>query len=146
MNKTVIFDWKRTLYDPDSKTLINGVFDILEFLRGKKIKLVLIGKGGKEMFNEVKRLKVEKYFLEIIFNEGPKDETLYKKFVSPRSPGSTIFVGDRIRSELAIGNKLGAVTVWFKNGKFSKEGPLDKSQIPTHTIKSLSEVKSLMVF
>ncbi len=31
---TIIFDWKRTLYDPDSKTLITGTLEVLKLLTG----------------------------------------------------------------------------------------------------------------
>jgi len=59
---TIIFDWKRTLYDAESKKLIDGALNILKFLTTKWSKVILIGKGGDEMYQEVKRLKVEEYF------------------------------------------------------------------------------------
>jgi len=51
--KTLIFDWKRTLYDPDTKTLIKGALDLLEYLKNKNIPMVLIGKGKEDMNEEV---------------------------------------------------------------------------------------------
>ncbi len=36
-------------------------------------------------------------------------------------PKKTIFIGDRVRSELEIGNKLGATTIWVKQGIFADE-------------------------
>lgn len=137
---TIIFDWKRTLYDPDSKILISGTLQLLKFLKQKNIKVVLIGKGGSEMNQEVKRLKIKKYFTAIIFQEGRKDENLFKPFVSLKNPKLTIIVGDRIRSELKIGNQLKAVIIWVKQGKFSSELPLDKNQEPDITVSSLKEL------
>jgi beta-phosphoglucomutase-like phosphatase (HAD superfamily) len=70
---SIIFDWKRTLYDPDSSTLIDGAVELLEFLANHNIPLYLIGKGNQEMHNETARLGVAKYFTEILFVEGFKD-------------------------------------------------------------------------
>jgi len=33
MINAIIFDWKRTLYNPDDGTLINGTKEILEMLQ-----------------------------------------------------------------------------------------------------------------
>lgn len=33
----VIFDWKRTLYDPESKQLIDGAVEILKAIKDKNI-------------------------------------------------------------------------------------------------------------
>lgn len=62
MIKTIIFDWKRTLYDPDTGVLIEGALDFLEYLKNKNIPMVLIGKGGEDMNEEVDRLGVRYYF------------------------------------------------------------------------------------
>ena len=58
----VVFDWKRTLYDPDSGQLIDGAWELLEFLQEKKIPMILIGKGGEDMNQEVERLGVKFFF------------------------------------------------------------------------------------
>ena len=136
MIKTIIFDWKRTLYNPDSKTLTPGAVEILEFLKGKNVPLILIGKGGEDMNNEVERLGVRKYFKSIIFAEGEKDVRVFTKCISKVAP-ETIFIGDRVRSELEIGNRLGATTIWVKQGKFASEEPENEQQKPTFTATSL---------
>ncbi len=136
----IIFDWKRTLYDPDAKTLINGTLPLLKFLKQKNFDLILIGKGGNEMDQEVKRLKVRKYFSEVIFREDKKDKKLFSSFISKKNPKLTIIIGDRVRSELEIGNKLKAITIWVKQGKFSKEIPLNKYQKPNFIVGSISEL------
>lgn len=137
---TIIFDWKRTLYDPDSKTLITGALEVLKLLSKKFVKIILIGKGGNEMYQEVKRLKVDKYFSKIIFLEGKKGVKIFSQFVSIKNPKLTVIVGDRVKSEIEIGNKLNATTIWIKNGKFSEELPLNKFQEPTLTFNSLIDL------
>jgi FMN phosphatase YigB (HAD superfamily) len=141
--KTVIFDWKRTLYDPDNKILIPGAEELLTFLKQKNISLVLIGKGTQEMHDEVERLGLKDYFNHIFFREGAKDSHLFAQYIKKDSPKETIFIGDRVRSELAVGNNLGATTIWVKQGKFAREEPENENQIPTFTVPSLSSVKAL---
>lgn len=137
---TIIFDWKRTLYDPESKKLITGALKILKLLTTKWSKVILIGKGGDEMYQEVKRLKIKKYFSKIIFQEGKKDMMIFSQFISIKNPRLTMVVGDRVQSEIEIGNTLKATTIWIKNGKFSEELPLSKIQEPTFTLNSLVEL------
>lgn len=103
-------------------------------------KVILIGKGGDEMYQEVKRLKAEEYFSKIIFQEGKKDMKVFSEFVSIKNPKLTMIIGDRVKSEIEIGNKLNATTIWIKNGKFSEELPLNKIQEPTFTFSSLTDL------
>ena len=140
----VIFDWKRTLYDPDSKVLIDGARKLLNFLKSKNLLIILIGKGGEDMNDEVKRLSVEDYFKEIVFAQGEKDPNIFAKYISKDEPKDTVLVGDRVRSELEIGNKLGAMTLWVKQGKFASEEPENKEQVPDYTVPNLSECQQLL--
>lgn len=139
MIKTIIFDWKRTLYDPNTKHLIDEAIDLLEYLKVKQIKLVLIGKGADEMHNEVGKLGVGKYFTKVIFQEGEKNIEQFRQFVSVENPQQTVFIGDRIKSELKIGRQLGAITIWVKHGKFADEEPANEEEEPTITVHSLKD-------
>lgn len=142
--KIFIFDWKQTLYDPGKKALINDALEVLEFLKKEKVPMVLVGKGSHDMHAEVKRLGVKDYFKHINFREGPKDPTLYSPFVNKKAPRETTFVGDRIRSELAVGNSLGATTIWIKQGEFATEEPENPMEQPAYTFKSLKELKDFL--
>jgi ribonucleotide monophosphatase NagD (HAD superfamily) len=139
----IVFDWKRTLYNPDDKTLIDGGLDLLELLKKSKIPLVLIGKGNSDMYLEVERLGVKDFFQDVIFHEGEKDSNLFMTYLSIDTK-ETLFIGDRVRSELEIGNKLGTTTIWVRQGKFAKEDPLSDSQKPTFVVNSLVELKEFL--
>lgn len=145
MIKTVIFDWKRTLYDPDKKVLLDGAVELLEFLKAKDIPMVLIGKGGEDMKQEVERLGVGKFFQHIVFAEGAKDLELFKAYIDQDNSKSTLFIGDRVRSELEIGNKLGATTIWVKQGKFAMEEPVNGNQKPDYIVSSLDDCKRIIL-
>ena len=47
MIKNIIFDWKRTLYNPDEMTLISGAKELLDLVKEENIPMILIGKGGE---------------------------------------------------------------------------------------------------
>lgn len=142
--QTVIFDWKRTLYDPDEKQLIDGAIELLTFLKSKNLFLAVVGKGNADMYDEVDRLGVASYFNHIAFREGAKDADLFQNLVDAAGPSNTIFIGDRIRSELEIGNELGAYTIWVKQGRFAIETPENQTQEPTYTVASLHETTQLL--
>ncbi|MCL5784130.1 MAG: HAD hydrolase-like protein [Patescibacteria group bacterium] len=144
MFDTVIFDWKRTLYDPDRRVVIDGITELLDFIKSKNIPMILIGKGGEDMQLEVERLGVGKYFRHIVFAEGEKDPQSFIPHLSKDNPKKTLLIGDRVRSELKIGKKLGATTIWAKQGKFAKEEPEDKTQEPSYIVTSLTECLKLL--
>ena len=141
MITSIIFDWKRTLYDPENGVLLEGAEEILE---KHKIPLILVGKGGTEMYDEVKRLGIAHHFKHIVFQEGAKEDTLFKPFIPESNSSSVLFIGDRIRSELAVGKRLGATTIWVRQGKFADEMPASAGENPDYTVKSLIEAKKLL--
>lgn len=142
--RVIIFDWKRTLYDPEGQRLIDGALDVLALALRSNVESVLVGKGGADMYDEVDRLGVRKYFSSVYFQEGTKEETVFKRFIYAANPSNTIFVGDRIRSELRVGNKLDATTIWVKQGKFSNELPENENDEPNYTVKTLRELSDIL--
>lgn len=100
--------------------------------------MILVGQGGDDMEKELDRLGIRKYFSEVVFAEGEKDPEVFAKYLT-KPPKNTLFIGDRVRSELEIGNRLGVTTVWVKQGKFAPELPENKDQEPDYTVSSLAE-------
>lgn len=49
-----------------------------------------------------------------------------------------------MRSELLIGNKLGVITIWVKQGKFAVEEPETEQQKPDYTISNLIDCLKLI--
>lgn len=143
MNITIIFDWKRTLYNPEQQCLIEGVEELLLFLKSKGVTCLLIGKGDYEMHDEVERLEINQYFKHIIFDQANKTIELFQKNIPPEIT-HLVVVGDRVRSEIEIGNKLGATTIWLCQGKFSDEQPLHEMQKPMYRVYSLGEIKKII--
>lgn len=142
--KNVIFDWKRTLYDPETKTLINGATEILEMFSNKNIPIFLIGKGEEEMHQEVNRLGIEKFFTGVKFAQGEKNPEDFKKYIDPFNPSETFIIGDRALSELSVGKSLMASTVWVRQGVYADELPEAKNLTPDYQVRSLAELKDLV--
>jgi ribonucleotide monophosphatase NagD (HAD superfamily) len=144
MVTNIIFDWKRTLYDPDTKTLISGTIEVLNFIKKQNIPLTLIGKGGDDMYQEVERLNVKNYFTNILFKEGEKEIETFRQYIDKINPKFTIIIGDRVRSELEVGNILETTTLWVKQGQFATEGPENENQKPDFIVNSLIEIPEIL--
>lgn len=137
--RSVIFDWKGTLYDSTKWELFDGALPLLDFFHERGIPLVLIGKGGDDMHREVDRLGVKKYFSTVLFREGEKDVEQFSSFIDSESPAATLCVGDRVQSEIRVGNQLGATTLWVRQGKFVDQEPSLPEEKPNFTVSSLRE-------
>ena len=149
--KNIIFDWGRTLYDPDNERLFDGVKEMLpEMARKYKLYIVsLASKGEEEIVKRRKMIKdfgIEGYFQDIFFAPEDKD-SLYEGLVAKYGLdlSKTAVVDDRIIRGVAWGNRNGATTVWFQNGKFGSELPTPETGEPTHHITSFADLQSIFL-
>ncbi len=145
MKRIIIFDFNRTLYDPDSKALIPNAHKILKYSRVKGFELYLITRAEGFRKELLDNLGIKHYFREVIFTNDKKkkdfQKILQKKDVEVRS---SFVVGDRAWKEIAIGNSLGFKTIWVKRGKFQNELPRKAQEYPTHMVEELREIISLI--
>ncbi len=141
MAEVMIFDWKRTLYDPEHRVLMNGSMDVLQHLATRGLKMYLVGKDSfGDMPIETQRLGVAGFFHKIHFVPGAKTDDDIGQFINHDFPEGSVVVGDRVRSEIAVGNRLGAKTVWLEKGRFASERPLLPDQVPDYTIADIIEL------
>lgn len=124
-----------------------GVEELLNKLRDSNILLVLVSKAEdtNQRLNDFKRFHLENYFkiMEVVSGEKPKRFIyILKKFNV--HPEQCLIVGDYVKSEIKEGNKIGAMTVWIKNGEFPNILPQTKQEKPNYTIESLEELISLI--
>lgn len=141
---SIIFDWKQTLYDPDSASLILGATDVLKYLKDRNATLYLVGKGGDDMYEEVDRLEVKPYFQDILFVGTEKHPKHYTKYVSLNAPEKTLVIGDKLNSEIEVGNNIGATTIQVKQGKFAGDVPENQAQHPDMIVSSLAELLPIL--
>lgn len=142
--KAVIFDYNRTLFNPENNEFYPEAVEVLEKLKGR-FKLALVAKGDAEREKQIERLGLRKYFEVVIIGEE-KGEDDYRKCIEQLQvrPAEVYVVGDRIAKEIKFGNDIGAVTVWFRNGKFKDELPKSKDELPVYTVEDLKDLLEIL--
>lgn len=139
----IIFDYNRTLFDPESGRLYDNVRSILERLSKNEFALFLFSYNefGREKF--MKDVEIEKLFKNISLVESKNKATMSQLTIG--FPANiTLVVGDSLRDEIAIGNELGYETVWLKKGKFASETPRNEKEKPKYTIGELEEIFEIL--
>lgn len=143
MCKGVIFDFNRTIFNPNQDGLMEGATDLLNYLKEKNYRLSLLSKTnypGRE--EQINALGIEKYFDDIIVTYGNKQESHFKRLIGAMKIESfeTIVIGDRVKSEILIGNQMGMRTIWLRKGKFKDEWPAGKNEKPDFIIYNLEQI------
>ena len=136
----IIFDYNRTIFNPDTQELYSSVFELLSDLSGK-YDLFLISKNEAGRNEILEKFGIDKFFKRIVFTDNKSVET-FKEIIGVDK--NAIVVGDRVQGEIAIGNELNLITVWVKQGKFSNVIPVSKIQKPKYTINNISELKEII--
>ncbi len=140
-------------YNSDEVENINCFPDVkptLSKLRKKGIKLVLITSGIYERQNKkIKILGLDKEFDLILIHDFEKDISKFKKFKLAMKrlklkPRNTLVVGDKLTSEIRMGNRLGMTTIRVLRGRFSKMKPRNDLEEPDYSIWKISEVPKLL--
>ncbi len=145
--KAIIFDWGRTLHDPDADGLFEGTPEVILGL-SQKYKLVLVSLAKSQSEDERRKTIAEsgiaEYFEIILIGEENKgniyEEAIKELALSHRE---VAVVDDRMVRGISWGNKVGAVTIWLCRGKFSGELPTEKTGTPTKIIRDIRELPLL---
>lgn len=132
------------MHDPATDKLFEGVLRLVKKL-SSYYNLVLVSLARSESLEE-RRRKIEEsgiagYFKLVLV--GDEDKTkCYEKVLTDLKvlPEEVVVVDDRIVRGIAWGNRRGAITVWFRNGKFANELPTKETGTPNFTINNITEV------
>ena len=133
----IIFDFNRTIYDPETDACVPGVGAVLAelFARGETLHLVSRREPGRE--GVLASLDVEHFFTSVSFLD--EKETAIRRII--QAANETVYVvGDHLHDEIRIGNRLGARTVWLRRGKFAGLMPEMDEDVPWRTIEDIREV------
>lgn len=144
MIKSIIFDFNRTLFDPERADFNPKALVVLKKLKSK-YKLFLISSGGTKRQDLINRLNLKDYFLKITITEKEKSQEDFADCLTKGNclPEETLVLGDVLNSEIFLGKGLGTKTVWFKKGLFSNQ-KITKKNKPDYIISSLWELLSLI--
>jgi len=143
MIRGLIFDFNRTIYNPEEDRLIEGSEKLLRVLKRLGFKLCLLSKRTRENRREqIFQLGLDRYFDKILIIKGDKKEKHFQECLSSMclSSPEVVVIGDRVESEILIANRLGMLTIWFQRGKFANVLPKNKFQKPDYVITNLEEI------
>ncbi|MDP2874053.1 MAG: HAD hydrolase-like protein [bacterium] len=149
--KVVIFDWLRTLYNPERQKLMPGALRLCRKLATRGVTLGIVSRGEPrptgvpERKRQIRESAVAKY-CSTLSVEKQKSPRQFRRILKKFPAGTTTFVvGDRIKEEIKMGNLLGLTTIWLKKGKFRKEVPTSACERPDFVIKNLAEAWPIIV-
>ena len=137
--KAIIFDFNRTLFDPDENKIEDDAFPLLELLKGKGCKLALLSVGDEDRESQIQPIAS---FFDAIMIVSDKSERCFLDIAQRLAvkPSDIIVIGDRIKREIVLGKKCGMMTIWLQRGKFSTEIPLTHREQPDYVCTGLSDI------
>ena len=143
MKGLIIIDFNRTLFDPETNSLFPGVIEFLSSY-SKNYSLALIGKGAEKRANLIEELNIKKYFKYFSLIEEKSEEDFLACLKEMNFDKKDCWsIGDRVKKEIMLSNKIGIKTIWFRNGKFANETPTVELEKPTFTISSFVEIQQI---
>src|SRR3989344_6957141 len=135
----VIIDFNGTVYDPEHDCLMPGAKELLDGLKAKGIKMVLVSKQGLGREGLPAQLGIAEYFAEILFVEQ-KTRPLFLEIMHRygAKPEETYVIGDYPRSEIRAGNEAGAFTIHFIGGRYPSTEYSEELEKPDAQIERLN--------
>ena len=146
MIKAIIFDFNRTLFDPLRNVPFTGALELILNLK-KIFRLGLVSTGGESRVAKISESGLREHFDYIRVVEQ-KNEQVFLDFLKRFNfePQELAVVGDYLGDEIACGNKIGAVTIWYKEWaaltmKVENEG--HKPQFIAESYKDIQKILSV---
>ncbi len=119
-------------------------------LEEKKIRLVIVSSGlYSRQMKKIRMLSLEKHMNLILIHDIEKEvskEMFFEQVLMQFSlkAEEVVSIGDRVHSEIRIGNKLGMTTIQMLHGRYQKILPKNLMEEPDFKIKKLSEIPALI--
>lgn len=143
MPKIIIFDFNRTIFDPETHGLVPGAREVMADARVAGFVLCLISqREGGARAALVQSLGLHRDFDYLYFCDQKTVEQFEEclRHVGEVDRQRSFVVGDRVRSEVVCGNACGLQTIWIRTGKFANELPERPEEQPTFCVGSLVEI------
>ncbi len=148
MVRGVIWDFMRTLYDPESGSLTAGARSVLEHCKQHDLPMCLLssqGSGNREQ--QIQACGIQHFFVDIQIIAGHKtaEHFIWASYAMDVIPRDILLIGDRVKKEIVLGNRFDATTVWYRRGKFAQEEPGSQIEKPNYTITDLKQVIEILL-
>lgn len=143
--KAIIFDFNRTLYNPDARQLAPNTRFILRTLIRRGFTLFLISRAGQSRRLTIEKSGIAGYFSRIITSDEKREED-FTTIVREEKiiPRDSFVVGDCPESEIKIGNLLGFKTICLIDGKFPNGVFQADNTKPTYVVMGLKEILKII--
>ncbi len=135
----IIWDFNRTIYDPDTKKLVPGVRGVLDALFASGCTMVLVSRHEGQRRLLLQKYHLEKYFADVRFVEQ-KSTALFREIVAQFPHDRVYVIGDYLHSEIYYGNATGAHTIWLKRGKFAHMTTRSNQDAPDDVAHNMQDV------
>jgi FMN phosphatase YigB (HAD superfamily) len=142
MNKLIICDWNRTLFDPETKLLYPQSLPFLSAMKDNK--LVLISRMENESKDYIKEFSLENFFIEIIIGEA-KNKSTFLRIKQKYIDLDYWVVGDKVDSEILLGNTCGYKTIRVRQGKYKDQSVVNEAEFPDYQVNTLSEAALILL-
>jgi FMN phosphatase YigB (HAD superfamily) len=129
--------------------LFDGVIEVLEELRKKGFRMVLLSEGSESLQRKTLEVNgLEQYFDDIVLcsQKNKKCFLDIKNRWEQSNEGkevTIIVVGDGIERDIEPGNEIGATTVW-KPGNFNPGSPSFGMKQPDYSIRNIREILAII--
>jgi len=124
------------------------VVPTLDWLKDNGFSLFLVSSGNPaRQQRKLDQLGIEDFFDEVHLTADDSDKSsVFSEIMRRRklSPDEVICVGDRIQSEIKIGNALEISTIRILHGRFSELTPSSPQENPRFSIKAVGELRPLI--
>ncbi len=118
-----------------------GVLELLSELSalGAELHLVSQLEAGRE--DSLESLGLGDFFTTTAFVVDKSDAI---RRLTEASAMPVYVIGDHLHNEIRFGNRYGAKTVWFKQGKFMTLKPETEYDVPWRIAKNMKEVRAAL--
>lgn len=148
----IIFDFGRTIYDPDTQGLFPNTIETLYRLTSRRLKLGLVSLAETDDVEKTAQQLVDLGIIQFFWaidiiakSVNKKDFTkILKSLGLEDRPEKCLVVGDNLTKEILSGNAIGAYTVQTKQKLLHDSIPTDESQTPKTTINTIEELIPLV--
>lgn len=147
MIKACIFDFNRTLYNPENESLNPGALDLLHAMKHAGIRLFLISRQSQSGRRaQIRKLQLDSFFETIVVLSHEKTPTDFLQCIqiSGLLPEEFLVLGDRVKSEITIGNQLKMKTIWYRSGKFSGLLPSREIEHPDWIVDDFRKIFEIL--
>lgn len=149
--EAAIFDFGRTLYNPDTSDLMPQSIQTLSQLQDMGLKLGLVSIALTDdlspRLQQLDQFGLTKFFQSIEIQPRSQIGKIFTKVLSElkiTDNKKCLIVGDNLKRDIAYGNTLGAFTVWTRQNLSADWQPQNQIQQPKAIIDRIQDLVPLI--